>query len=152
MPKQREKAGVLDSASILAIADFLAERHGLPKIKPRSFLKQYKLQYPDPIMTSNTNGILWADREYVAYELLGQPTQYAYVTADHVQEETSSYNISSNQRERPIRLEKELCKAFSIASHEMVMTKATYWLSDEARAAIYRHSQCNMPKSLPALM
>ncbi len=52
--------------AILDIADNIADQYALKKVNPLQFRKRYDRDIPIPLLTSNGNGCLWVDREYVA--------------------------------------------------------------------------------------
>lgn len=122
---------------ILDIADCVADRYALKKVNPLRFRKQYDKVIPIPLMVSNPNGCLWVDRDYVAYGLIGQPVQYAYVTYRHIREEIASYRVLVRCRENPARLPADIRAAFRTALRAMERTGKSFHIFEEIRAVVH---------------
>lgn len=122
---------------ILDIADLGADRYALNKVNPLRFRKQYDKAIPIPLMVSNPNGCLWVDRDYVAYELTGQPVQYAYVTYRHIREEIASFHVLARCRKNPAKLPADIRAAFRTALRAMERTGKNYHVFEEIGQVVH---------------
>ena len=111
----------------------------------QAFARQYALDLPPlplaryrfsdsepiPVVTTNGNGSLWIDREYVAYALPDGLVHYVYATRHHIYEELYGYSALRRWRKNPPELPREIMCQFRAMLRAMNLNGADYYVSEE---------------------
>ena len=131
-PRTDRSTRSLSFPALLNLVNRMADRYDLPAV-PESLLKRYC--YTEsvslPVVLSNRNGILWADRWYAAYRLSTGEFRYFYLTNAHIVEETWGYREAARLRGTPDRMPPEIRKAFRKARREMLERHSSVWFDGE---------------------
>ena len=102
MHRTRRTLSYLPMRQVLALADKVAEKHGLQA--PRAWQRQMALESEGeiariltmretlpatlfPMVLENKQGMLWVDSQYVAYQLGAGDVRYVYISLYHIMEE-----------------------------------------------------------------
>ena len=79
------------------------------------------------LITCNNRGVMWVNRDFIAYILNECDVRYVYMTKHHINCERASYSCSSKREELP----EDTARAFRHAEECMKQDKTTMWIDDE---------------------
>ena len=116
---------------LLALARAVAAAHGLSMPSAHRLRLRHSERVPIPTVTTNAQGTLWIDRDYIAYALADELVRYVYVTRTHAKEEIASYAMLRKLRANPPRLPPEILNQFRTALRMMNLRDAHSYLFRE---------------------
>ena len=129
---KRNEEGLLSSTEVYRIAREVAAKHRLPKPDYSQMISEMTGKFPQPLVLTNTNGTLWLDKYYIAFQLSDHAdVRYVYITDYHITEECLSYKAASGARGRNISLPEEITAQFKQAKRHIRDTGARFWIDPE---------------------
>lgn len=127
-----EKQDCLSCGALIRVADCLAADYGLTRIDA-SAIRKMIVTRDLPLVSACERGMMWVDREYIAYCLTDGAIHYVYMTLAHIHEEQYGYRCASRQRGIQVALPEDVAREFGRACREMSRRKRHYWVDGSFR-------------------
>ena len=121
-----QKQECLSADDLAWLAGFIAKETGLRPIAPEAILNAYG-GYDMPLVSESPKGKLWVDQYYIAYEGKNRHIHYAYLTREHIREESRAYCEASSSRKRAIRMPMALSTLFRKVKKDMNQNERNIW-------------------------
>ena len=116
----------LPRSDLYRVSARVARRNNLKALAPDALNVAYGTD--EILITINDNGIMWVNRNFIAYALTGRDVNYVYITKYHIISERLSYRITSILRRKKIPLPEDIEKVFRNAEACMRHDKTAMWV------------------------
>lgn len=116
----------LSKDDLFMVSNRVARRNHLKALAPDALNVAYGAD--EILITICDNGIMWVNRNFIAYALTGSDVNYVYITKYHIISERLSYRITSILRRKKIPLPEDIEEAFRNAEVCMKHDKTAMWV------------------------